>query len=149
MVVLLHKVETWDTVSVLYPFSKFSKIQLFKPPFYHASRSSFYMVATNIQSKHLDAIALVEDRKRLWEVATFGTDDEYDRALHESESKARAVLDEFGPRLIELGRDIWVTQARGLQRSCWFNKGGNNASARHVGVVGWWSRLDSERGACM
>jgi len=31
MVVLLHKVEATDTVSLLYRFSKFSSVKLFKP----------------------------------------------------------------------------------------------------------------------
>ena len=41
MIVLLHKVEAPDTVSLLYTFSQFSSIKLFKHSKFHATRSSF------------------------------------------------------------------------------------------------------------
>jgi hypothetical protein len=50
MVVLLHKLEAWDTVSLLYRFAKFSSVRFFKPKTGHAKRSSFYMVASDIKS---------------------------------------------------------------------------------------------------
>ena len=44
-VILLHKVEAWDTVWLLYQFSQFSQIHLFKQKTAHRFRSSFYLVA--------------------------------------------------------------------------------------------------------
>lgn len=121
MVVLLHRVESWETVSLLHTFSKFSSIQLFKSQNAHATRSSFYMVTTNIQRRHPDAMSAVEGWKTVWKIATFGTDEEYWKMICESESRVGAVLEEFGPQLIELGRDIWGIQARALARAPWLN----------------------------
>ena len=45
---LLHKVEVWDTFQILYAFSGFASVQLYKPKKYHATRSSFYLIATNV-----------------------------------------------------------------------------------------------------
>lgn len=49
MIVLLHKVEAMDTVELLYQLNRFSTVRLFKPATSHAKRSSFYMVASDIQ----------------------------------------------------------------------------------------------------
>jgi 23S rRNA U2552 (ribose-2'-O)-methylase RlmE/FtsJ len=64
MIVLLHKVEAMNTVSLLYTFSRFSSVKLFKPKKHHAKRSSFYMIATNIQSQHCEAVLAVANWKR-------------------------------------------------------------------------------------
>jgi len=64
MVVLLHKVEAANTVALLHMFNKFSSIKLFKPARHHAKRSSFYMIATNIQSQHCEALLAVEGWRR-------------------------------------------------------------------------------------
>ena len=55
MIVLLHRVELWTSVSLLYKFSRFSSLMLFKPTAGHAKRSSFYMVATKIDPQHPEA----------------------------------------------------------------------------------------------
>jgi 23S rRNA U2552 (ribose-2'-O)-methylase RlmE/FtsJ len=60
MIVLFHKVESWDTVCFLRRFSKFSSVQLYKPTAGHAKRSSFYMVATNVKRQDPEAILAIE-----------------------------------------------------------------------------------------
>ncbi|KAM0294465.1 hypothetical protein ACHAPM_011204 [Fusarium culmorum] len=60
MVILLHKVEAWDTVTILNRFNKFSNIKLYKPKTGHETRSSFYLIATNIQSQHPEALAAIK-----------------------------------------------------------------------------------------
>ncbi|KMU80449.1 hypothetical protein CISG_02300 [Coccidioides immitis RMSCC 3703] len=117
IVALLHKIEAWDTVSLLYTFSKFSSVQVFKPQKFHAKRSSFYMVATNIQSQHDEAILAIRKWKTLWRLATFGTDEQYGNAVDESETGVEAVLEKFGLELVRLARDIWNTQARALAKA--------------------------------
>ncbi|KMU83915.1 hypothetical protein CIHG_01699 [Coccidioides immitis H538.4] len=103
IVALLHKIEAWDTVSLLYTFSKFSSVQVFKPQKFHAKRSSFYMVATNIQSQHDEAILAIRKWKTLWRLATFGTDEQYGNAVDESETGVEAVLEKFGLELHPFG----------------------------------------------
>jgi 23S rRNA U2552 (ribose-2'-O)-methylase RlmE/FtsJ len=122
MVVLLHKVEATDTVSLLYRFNKFSSVKLFKPTRHHAKRSSFYMIATNIQSQHSEAVLAVERWKRLWKVATFGTDVEYEEELRTECLDAEEVLGEFGRELVRLGREIWGIQAKALEKAPFIKK---------------------------
>ena len=117
MVVLLHKVEATETVSLLYKFSKFSSIKLFKPARHHAKRSSFYMIATNIQSQKREAVLAVERWKRQWKIATFGTDVEYEEELRAVCLNAEEVLEEFGRELVRLGREVWGIQARALEKA--------------------------------
>jgi hypothetical protein len=122
MVVLLHKVEATDTVSLLYRFSKFSSVMLFKPTRHHAKRSSFYMIATNIQSQHCEAVLAVERWKRQWKVATFGTDVEYEEELRAECLNAEEVLGEFGMELVRLGREVWGIQTRALEKAPFIKK---------------------------
>jgi 23S rRNA U2552 (ribose-2'-O)-methylase RlmE/FtsJ len=117
MVVLLHKVEATETVCLLYSFNKFSSVKLFKPRRHHAKRSSFYMIATNIQSQHCEAVLAVKRWKRQWKVATFGTDVEYEEELRAACLNTEEVLGEFGIELVRLGREIWGTQARALEKA--------------------------------
>lgn len=121
MIVLLHQVEATDTVSLLYRFNKFSSVEFFKPTRHHTKRSSFYMIATNIQSQHCEAILAVEMWKKQWKVATFGTDEEYKElraaCLYEEE-----VLGEFGTELVRLGRKVWGIQAKALENAPFIKK---------------------------
>ncbi|KAK8011771.1 hypothetical protein PG989_000031 [Apiospora arundinis] len=89
MVVLLHKLEAWDTVCILRTFSKFSSMRVHKPTAGHTTRSSFYMVATSVDSQHPEAIEVVEKWKAVWRTATFGTDEEFAEALRGGRAKRR------------------------------------------------------------
>ncbi|RMZ67736.1 methyltransferase family [Pyrenophora seminiperda CCB06] len=53
IVILLYKLEAWDTVLLLYTLRKFSLLQLFKPQRKYVIRSSFYVVAEQIQTQSL------------------------------------------------------------------------------------------------
>ncbi|KAK8098900.1 uncharacterized protein PG998_012141 [Apiospora kogelbergensis] len=60
MVVLLHKVEMWNTLCTIRRFARFSdRVHLYKPRVSHTTRSSFYMVAQGVNSAHPDAVAAV------------------------------------------------------------------------------------------
>ena len=117
MVVLLHKLDAWDTLSLLYTFDKFSRVRLFKPKRSHAKRSSFYMVATDVRSRAPQAVMALEQWRASWRVATFGTDEEYVASLEERSHNVEDVLDEFGPKFMRLGRVIWDIQARALEKA--------------------------------
>jgi len=122
LIMLLHKIEAWDTVELLYLFSQFSSIQGFKPKKKHGIRSSFYLIAKNVQPKSEAARMAVETWKRSWWLATFGgasgtgaycelPDEEY----------VRTVLDRFGTELLDLARPIWETQAKALSKMDFVN----------------------------
>ncbi|KAF2718802.1 hypothetical protein K431DRAFT_340411 [Polychaeton citri CBS 116435] len=117
MVALLHRVESVKTASLLHTFSKFSSVELFKPAPGHAKRSSFYMVATEIQASHPEAIAAIRAWKRTWEVATFGDDDEYQTVLRRDSKAVEDMLQDFGPSLIKLGKKVWDVQAKALAKA--------------------------------
>jgi hypothetical protein len=106
--VLLHKPYKWRCVKLLYAFSRFSNIQLFKPRRYHAEKSSFYLVARNVQPKREEAIRAINTFRNSWCYATFGADQsevENDDELDGGD--IGSVLAEFGPAFIELARPIW------------------------------------------
>ncbi|TQN70160.1 Cap-specific mRNA (nucleoside-2'-O-)-methyltransferase [Colletotrichum shisoi] len=114
MVVLLHKLEAWDTVLLLRTVREFATVKVFKPRTSHSKRSSFYMVARNVQSQRTAAVHAIGGWKSIWKAATFGTDEEYQKTLHEGQPSVEEVLSEFGPELIRLGKDVWATQAKAL-----------------------------------
>ncbi|RYP74138.1 hypothetical protein DL771_003196 [Monosporascus sp. 5C6A] len=119
MVVLLHKLEAWDTLSLLYCFSRFATVRTFKPRVGHATRSSFYMIATDVRSRGPEALAAIARWKALWRVATFGSDEEYAAELRGSDGGPRVedVLEEFGTGFVRLGRVVWDIQAKALVKA--------------------------------
>lgn len=117
MIVLLHKVEALATVQLLHTFDKFASIQLFKHTRFHARRSSFYMLATNIRADSEDAKTAIERWKSQWKIATFGTDKDHCGVSQLDMSDVEVILKEFGARLISLGRRVWEIQANALEKA--------------------------------
>lgn len=120
IVLLLHHVESWDTVCILHAFNQFSHIQLYKHPKYHAIKSSFYLVAKNIDLHHENAIISLSYWKDLWRYLTFkepGNLPSPRSILYKSEDDfIQGVLSEFGPRFLELAGPVWKKQAKALRR---------------------------------
>lgn len=117
MVILLHKLESWASLQLLQQLHRISKLQLFKSSRYHATRSSFYAVATKVQSGHQLAVQMVVTWKQQWRVSTFGAAEEYRTVFEETESDAVAALESFGETYVALGRHIWATQAKALNKA--------------------------------
>lgn len=113
MIVLLHNVEAWRNVQLLYLFSKISRMKLFKPSRAHAARGSFYMVASDIRVSCTEAVEAVERWKTLWRAATFGTEEELDK-IAEDGSTPEELLAGFGDTVVELGTQIWKIQGDAL-----------------------------------
>ena len=112
MIILLHKLDAWDSIKLLFQFSKFADIQLFKPKKKHAQRSSFYLIATGVNPIHPTAVSAVTGWKSDWREATFAYQETPtptgSPVLNSSEISQ--VLTEFGPTLIDQGEPIWATQ---------------------------------------
>ncbi|KAF7190844.1 hypothetical protein HII31_08003 [Pseudocercospora fuligena] len=117
MIILLHKPEMWSSLHLIFEFSKFAQLQLFKPPKAHAKRSSFYLVATGIQTEQPEVHQLIAEMKHVWKIATFGTDDEYSAAVQETETGVETVLEQFGEGLIKLATPIWSIQEKKLREA--------------------------------
>ena len=97
VIVLLHKIEAWDTLELLYSFSSFSSIQVFKPVKKHAIRSSFYLIAKDVRPHSEAAKLAVNAWKLSWWHATFGGNDGTGGPnVTVSEDYIRLVLDNFG-----------------------------------------------------
>lgn len=117
IVAKLHKVEEPDTLEVLYQFHHFSSVQLFKPTKGHRDRSSFYMVATDIQVGYAQAAQAVEEWKRTWKIATFESEEEFKRNTRRDSTWATNILDTVGLCLLEKAKAIWYIQIRALEEA--------------------------------
>jgi 23S rRNA U2552 (ribose-2'-O)-methylase RlmE/FtsJ len=114
MVIRLHRIDKMLTAELIYQFSKFSQIKLFKPTCGHNLRSSFYMVASDIWTEREDVTAAVQKWKEEWRIATFGTDAEYEKMMFRDEKSAEKVIEGYGEQLVEMGSKVWCIQAEAL-----------------------------------
>ena len=115
MIVLLHKMESWDNMELLYLFSRFSSVHVFKPKKKHAISSSFYLIAKDVQPHTDSAKMAVAIWKQTWWHTTFGGKaGTGDLPVPADEVYIRATLDKFGREFVELGRPVWETQASAL-----------------------------------
>lgn len=116
IIMLLHKIDAWGAASILYTFSKFAAVQVFKPKSKHATRSSFYMIAKDVRPD--EAKTAVQEWKDAWWKATFGGEDGTgEQQVEPPESFVTAVLEEYGERLMEMGRAVWRIQADALSKT--------------------------------
>ena len=122
VIVLLHKVEAPGTVNLLWMFHKFSSVRVFKPKKGHAKRSSFYMIATSVQSQHPAAIQAVADWKMIWKLATFASDADYHKAIGMSDGDIAELLEGFGSEIVNLGESVWSCQADALENASFIQK---------------------------
>ena len=117
MVVLLRKPDAWEVAHLLHQFNSFADIQLFKPYKKHAVRSTFYLVAKNVQSKAESVKAALEEWRESCFRGTFGGDEGTGERDPEMEvDAAKAVLNDFGSKLIESAVPVWKIQATALER---------------------------------
>ena len=109
MIVLLHKIDTWETVQILHEFNQFSSIRLYKTAWFRAIRNSFYLITTNVRSQNKEAIVAIARWKRVWESATFVLDDDLLDMKFDLQGRldVEQVLEEFGPDLISMGKKVW------------------------------------------
>ncbi|RFU30035.1 hypothetical protein B7463_g6341, partial [Scytalidium lignicola] len=117
IVMLLHKVDQWSSMLILYQFSKFSSTELFKPIKKHGARSSFYMVAKNVNPKHPAAQEALQSWRDGWWTSTFGGEDGLGEEIEYPEVFVNEVIEEFGKTLALLGGPIWKIQADALSKT--------------------------------
>ncbi|KAB5578845.1 hypothetical protein GE09DRAFT_1281133 [Coniochaeta sp. 2T2.1] len=152
LVVLLHHLETWNTCQVMYVLNQFSRVRLFKPRAAHATRSSFYLVAEDVESESPKAKAAVQRWKALWrrltldresvEIGTGGDVDDADGMNMISGENVDDVLGKFGRRRLHLSLHIWQAHARALRKAPW-NKRAAGDGERGGAAAGGRERLSS------
>ncbi|KAJ4266257.1 hypothetical protein NW762_004240 [Fusarium torreyae] len=117
MVMLEHKLDSWRCFDLIHQFSKSSTVQLFKHHKNHRIRSSFYLVAKNIQADSSFAKEMVQSWKQRYKIASFGTDEEYAKMHQVTGNVLQEALEAFGEKFIAMGRNIWKIQADGLENA--------------------------------
>ncbi|PVH86684.1 hypothetical protein DL98DRAFT_557208 [Cadophora sp. DSE1049] len=118
LIMLLHKIEAWDTMELLYLFSQFSDIEVFKPVKKHAIRGTFYLIAKNVQPDAEAGNVAVGAWKRAWWNATFGGENRTGAGrMSIDDGYAQSVIDSFGEKFTVLAKPVWRIQADALSRS--------------------------------
>jgi hypothetical protein len=130
LVLVMHKPESFDTAEIIRTFIKCSRVRLFKSKRKHAITSSFYMVATEVNTQSEEMRSAFVKWKRQWEAATFQPDQEPSDCLRASEDQVREMLAEFGPQLIDLATPLWKTQADALRASPFLKESNSKCEAR-------------------
>jgi 23S rRNA U2552 (ribose-2'-O)-methylase RlmE/FtsJ len=121
MIVLLHRSSRVRTFRLLHMFSQISHVQIFKPAKSHAIKSSFYLVATNIQSQSPACIEAMDLFKLIWARATLKDESASSALLYRElglvEKSLQPELEEFGDRFVALIRHTWKIQANALEKA--------------------------------
>jgi 23S rRNA U2552 (ribose-2'-O)-methylase RlmE/FtsJ len=120
LIVLLHQVYSPPMIRLLESFSQFSKISLFKPTVSHAHRSSFYLVAKDVDSGHERASDLLRKLRNSWRISTVQSfnvtlpDDSTGR--YDAFKTIEEVMQLFGDKLIVLAEPVWNTQKQAMEK---------------------------------
>ncbi|KAF5610985.1 methyltransferase family [Fusarium subglutinans] len=132
MVILMHKLDSWRSFDLIHQFSKMATVKLYKHHKHHKIRSSFYLVAKNIQAESAFAKEMVAMWKQTYKIATFGTDEEYAEMHRVTRETALVDLEKFGESYIAMGKKIWKTQADGLEKAPFLKKHTKEQSKRRT-----------------
>lgn len=131
IVMLMHRPETWTTCQLMYMLSKFSEIRAFKPRSAHRTKSSFYLVATNVKPHSDEAQDAVCRWKDAWKRLTISTESIHDTTMAELEDTDLAdlagesveeVLRKFGAQLLSKSATVWLEQAEALKNAPWLRE---------------------------
>jgi hypothetical protein len=126
----MHKPESFDTAEVIRTFIKCLTVRLFKLKTKHAIKSSFYMVAMEVDTQSEEMQSAVVKWKKQWGDATFQSDGALSTCLCVSEAQVREMLAEFGPQLIDLATPLWKIQADALRASPFLKESKSTSEAR-------------------
>lgn len=142
-IILLHKPEMWNTVKLLSLLDTISEIQLLKPTVAHKTRSSFYLVAKNVQSQNPEALRAIADWKSTWKKLTFPPSlEEKEQEQQQPDQtqmeirKAHDLLTSFGERLLKLGEPVWLIQRDALKNAPWLKNTTTRPSGHTDGPSG-------------
>ena len=121
IVVLLHQAYNPRVLRLLEAFDEISQITLFKPPFCHAKRTSFYLVAKNVDPQHKVARRLLRNMRKSWRIRTadaFGMEIPADPMESNDEDEAMEdVMQSFGGKLITLAEPVWKIQTEAMEKA--------------------------------
>ncbi|KAK0636013.1 hypothetical protein B0T17DRAFT_517872 [Bombardia bombarda] len=131
LIMLMHRANSWQTVSILHALNSFASIRLFKPTLGHKTRSSFYLVAQNVRPRSAAAVKAVQKWKKQWKAATFrdgpGESKDGEALGDASKEEVVAALDEFGPKLINLAEPVFKLHVEGLSHASFMHANSNKS----------------------
>jgi 23S rRNA U2552 (ribose-2'-O)-methylase RlmE/FtsJ len=130
LVLVMHRLESFDTTEVIRTFTKCSNVCLFKSKTKHAITSSFYMVAMEVDTQSEEMQSAVVKWKKQWEDATFKSDEALSTCPRASEDQVREMLAEFGPQLIDFATPLWKIQADALRASPFLKQSNRTSETR-------------------
>lgn len=120
MILLLHELDDWANVELFYQMSRFSKVMVWKSKKSHCIRSSFYLIAKDVDANCQFARDTLLKWKEIWWQVTFGgINGTGEGSFNVEESYVQEVLNQVGDDLIRMGRPVWNIQRRALQRPPW------------------------------
>ncbi|KAF4436410.1 AB hydrolase superfamily [Fusarium acutatum] len=108
MVILMHKLDSWRSFDLIHQFSRMATVKLYKHYRHHKIRSSFYLVAKNIQAESAFAKEMVAMWKQRYKIATFGTDEEYAEMHRVTRETVLVELEKFGEKHYATPHPEWV-----------------------------------------
>lgn len=115
-IILLHRVDSWLNLKLLNAFESFSKVRLFKAHKIHATSSSFYLVAKNVQAESAEAKEAVKGWKADWWTTTFAGENGTGFGLEPpAAEEVQELIKAYGERWRMLSRPIWETQLLALK----------------------------------
>ena len=121
MIVLLHRSSRVRTFRLIRMFCQFSDVHIFKPAKSHAIKSSFYLVAKNIQSGSAACLEAMSLFKTVWERATLKIESPSSALLYKDlglvKKSLQPELEEFGDRFVEMVRHTRKIQADALEKA--------------------------------
>lgn len=115
-IILLHRADSWSNLKLLKIFESFSKVRLFKPHKTHSNRSSFYLVAKNVQAESAEAREAVKSWKEDWWTTTFAGENGTGLSLEPpAAEEVQELLETYGQRWRVLSRPIWEIQLEAMK----------------------------------
>ncbi|EPS25814.1 hypothetical protein PDE_00750 [Penicillium oxalicum 114-2] len=118
LVMLLHQVYSPATVRILAAFNKFANISLFKPTVSHRNRSSFYLIAKNVEPASGEGQIFLKNHQIKWMRQTAESfdlevpEDEFE----EDEEPMDEIMDTFGDELLQLSEPLWEIQIEAMKK---------------------------------
>ncbi|KAI9718350.1 MAG: hypothetical protein M1812_004071 [Candelaria pacifica] len=109
--ILQHNIQSGHTIKLLWHFSHFSDVSIFKPTEWLTSSSFFYLIAKNVQTGSLALKMAIREFKQAWTEATLES-----KVTEVTEEEVQGLLTSFGAKLIDFGYQIWPIQEKGLRK---------------------------------
>lgn len=120
LVMLLHQAYSPHIIRLLESFNQFSNISLFKPKTSHHDRSSFYLVAKNVDPKHETVSDLLHQLQISWTASTIQNFDVQlpvdSPGVNDTSKTMETIMQIFGEKLIALAEPMWDIQKKALER---------------------------------